>query len=207
MPNPIARSNASYNARNTNNLLHNVNKILYNHEGGQPLSLNNQQRMFNMVYNLRHKRPQENIMHPGVLMMANALLRAHDRVWNNMQKRINTAAIPKKRTWPRNLEDPVSLLTLNNWVGNKAIQLKNNKQTIYIHPSAFNKWFGSNWKRMDPKSNDKISTKTHPLTRVPVLRRQVRLVHFIGPKPKAGVYSLNNLNAGARRSLSRTRSV
>ena len=207
MPNPIARSNASYNARNTNNLLRNVNKILYEHEGGQPLTLNNQQKLFNMVYNLRHKRPQENVMHPGVLKVANALLRAHDRVWNNMQKHINAAAIPKKRTWPRNLEDPVSLLTLSNWVGNKAIQLKNNKQTIYIHPSAFNKWFGSNWKRMDPKSNEKISAKTHPLTRVPVLRRQVRLVQFVGSKPKAGVYSLNNLNMVPRRSLLRTHSV
>lgn len=205
----LTRSGTSYNAMNTNALLYMMNGIIYQHElNPVPLSLAQQQKLFNMLYNMKHKRPAHEIMHPGVLTQAAKLLHNHGATWNNNQRYINASKVPKKRLWPRNLEDPISLQTLNNWKGNQAIEVGGARK-FYFSVPAFNKWFKTNWRRMPANSNAPISNRTHPVTRKQVLRKNVRLVQFIGSKPPPVLQRAQSARpASARRSpLRRTQNI
>jgi hypothetical protein len=97
------------------------------------------------------------------------------------------ANVPTRRNWPLNLADPVSLNSLANWTGNRAIEVNhptNPAIKTYFTTNAFRQMFGNNWKNMPPTSNVPIHPiETHPVTRQLVPRRTVRLVYFQGPKP------------------------
>ena len=104
----------------------------------------------------------------------------------NLRAKANT---PVNRNWKvmNNKADPISLLNKTNWPGNngnqKAIEVNQNGRTTYFTLGSFNGYFGNRWKTMPLNSNNSIhDTKTHPLTRQPIMRKNVRLVKFIGNK-------------------------
>lgn len=108
----------------------------------------------------------------------------------NLRAKANT---PVTRNWTvmNNKEDPISLRNKTNWPVNnngihRAIEVNQNGRKTYFTLGSFNGWFGNRWKTMGPNSNNSIhNTKTHPLTRQPIMRKNVRLVKFIGNKNKA----------------------
>jgi len=100
----------------------------------------------------------------------------------------NRANIPVQRNWPVNIRDPVSLNNLANWNGNRAIEVNHPTNAAgaktYFTPAVFHRLFGNEWKYMPPNSLFPIHpTETHPLTRQPIKRKNVRLVQFVGPRP------------------------
>jgi ankyrin repeat protein len=100
----------------------------------------------------------------------------------NLRAKANT---PVTRNWTvlNKKEDPISLLNKTNWPVNKAIEVNQNGRTTYFTLGSFNGYYGNTWKTMAPNSNNSIHyTKTHPLTRQPIMRKNVRLVKFIGNK-------------------------
>jgi ankyrin repeat protein len=104
----------------------------------------------------------------------------------NLRAKANT---PVTRNWTvlNKKEDPISLLNKTNWPVNngnyKAIEVNQNGRTTYFTLGSFNGYYGNRWKTMAPNSNNSIHyTKTHPLTRQPIMRKNVRLVKFIGNK-------------------------
>ena len=113
-----------------------------------------------------------------------------DEAKANLRAKANT---PVTRNWTvmNNKEDPISLLNKTNWPVNnngihRAIEVNQNGRKTYFTLGSFNGWFGNRWKTMGPNSNNSIhNTKTHPLTRQPIMRKNVRLVKFIGNKNKA----------------------
>jgi len=110
-----------------------------------------------------------------------------DEAKANLRAKANT---PVNRNWTvmNNKEDPISLLNKTNWPVNnngihRAIEVNQNGRKTYFTLGSFNGWFGNRWKTMGPNSNNSIhNTKTHPLTRQPIMRKNVRLVKFIGNK-------------------------
>ncbi len=73
--------------------------------------------------------------------------------------------------------DPISLHKFKK--GDAATRIRQNGRNYYFRTSAFNSWFGHNWKTMHPNSNANISNKTNPLSRKKVTRRNVSRVKFI----------------------------
>jgi len=97
-------------------------------------------------------------------------------------RRRRIANTPVNRSWNNLNMDPISLQTRNNWGGNRAIETKinNNGHKTYFHPNTFRNMFGNNWKNMAPNSNHSIHpTRSHPLTRGIVRRKNVKLVRFV----------------------------
>lgn len=113
--------------------------------------------------------------------------------WNNFNfeppaspNRRDRANIPENRNWSLlvNKVDPVSLQNIGNWNGNKAIEVKRGSNKDYFTLESFRRLFGNNWKNLARNSNAPIHPSvTHPLTRQPVPRKNVRLVKFTGTKP------------------------
>lgn len=103
----------------------------------------------------------------------------------NLRAKANT---PVNRNWTvmNNKEDPISLLNKTNWPGKngnqKAIEVNQNGRTTYFTLGSFNGYYGNRWKNMAPNSKTYIHYRTHPLTRKPIMRKNVRLVKFIGNK-------------------------
>jgi ankyrin repeat protein len=100
----------------------------------------------------------------------------------NLRAKANT---PVSRNWTvlKNKADPISLLNINNWNGNKGIEVNQNGRKTYFTLGSFNGYYGNRWKTMAPNSNNSIHyTRTHPSTRKPIMRKNVRLVKFIGNK-------------------------
>ena len=105
-----------------------------------------------------------------------------DEAKANLRAKANT---PVNRNWKalKNKMDPISLLNINNWNGNKGIEVNQNGRKTYFTLGSFNGYFGNRWKTMAPNIKTSIhNTKTHPLTRQPIMRKNVRLVKFIGNK-------------------------
>ena len=103
----------------------------------------------------------------------------------NLRAKANT---PVTRNWKalNNKADPISLLNKTNWNGNKAIEVNQNGRKTYFTLGSFNGYYGNRWKNMAPNSNHSIHyTRTHPSTRQPIMRKNVRLVKFTGNKNKA----------------------
>ena len=102
----------------------------------------------------------------------------------NLRAKANT---PVSRNWSvlKNKEDPISLLNINSWNKNgNAIEVNQNGRTTYFQPSAFNGYYGNEWKNMSPTSKTSIhDTRTHPYTRRPIMRKNVLLVKFTGNRP------------------------
>lgn len=134
--------------------------------------------------NRLHGRPaigsNSNSNRPVLSVEAKANLRAKantpvNRNWTVMNNKSNSLR-PHKT-------DPISLLNKTNWNGNKAIEVNQNGRTTYFTLGSFNGYFGNRWKTMAPNSKTSIhNTKTHPLTRQPIMRKNVRLVKFTGNK-------------------------
>ena len=132
----------------------------------------------NRWYNRLHRRPaigsNSNSNRPVLSVQAKANLRA----------KANT---PVSRNWSvlKNKEDPISLLNINSWNKNgNAIEVNQNGRTTYFQPSAFNGYYGNEWKNMSPTSKTSIhDTRTHPYTRRPIMRKNVLLVKFTGNRP------------------------
>ena len=100
----------------------------------------------------------------------------------NLRAKANT---PVTRNWKalKNKMDPISLLNINNWNGNKGIEVNQNGRKTYFTLGSFNDYYGNRWKNMAPNSNHSIHyTRTHPSTRQPIMRKNVRLVKFTGNK-------------------------
>ena len=101
----------------------------------------------------------------------------------NLRAKANT---PVNVNWKvlKNKTDPISLLNIKNWNGNKAIEVKNqNGRKTYFTLGSFSGYYGNRWKNMAPDSTTSIHyTRTHPSTRKPIMRKNVRLVRFTGNK-------------------------
>ena len=202
MPGPLnpPRNLGSIQARNLGNPL---SQLLGRYAGLNPA---NQQKGFNYAMEVLH-RPNTNTNQKLLArFMLRYLARTYGRTWtthpsssyfnmNNYNSNRNNktnlrakANTPVTRNWTflKNKADPISLLNNKNWNGNKAIEVNQNGRTTYFTLGSFNGYFGNRWKTMPLNSNNSIhDTKTHPLTRQPIMRKNVRLVKFIGNKNKA----------------------
>ena len=139
-------------------------------------------RSNNRWYNRLHRRPA---IEANLRAKANTPVNRNWTVMNN-----GTDTVVNKSGKPvivrRYKTDPISLLNKTNWNGNKAIEVNQNGHKTYFTLGSFNGYYGNRWKNMAPNSKTSIhDTKTHPLTRQPIMRKNVRLVKFIGNKNKA----------------------
>ena len=202
MPGPLnpPRNLGSIQARNLGNPL---SQLLGRYAGLNPA---NQQKGFNYAMEVLH-RPNTNTNQKLLArFMLRYLARTYGRTWtthpsssyfnmNNYNSNRNNKAnlrakanTPVTRNWKalNNKADPISLLNKTNWNGNKAIEVNQNGRKTYFTLGSFNGYYGNRWKNMAPNSNHSIHyTRTHPSTRQPIMRKNVRLVKFTGNKNKA----------------------
>lgn len=113
---------------------------------------------------------------------------------NNTKRALNLIAYPPVNiSWNKlgNNTDPITMYgrvaseTSLKWPNNGlAVEVRdpNSNKKMYHEPKAFNRWYGTTWRSMDPASKNSISTRKHMYTGRNVPRNTVRLVRFTGPR-------------------------
>jgi len=113
---------------------------------------------------------------------------------NDIKRALNVIAYPPVNiSWNKlgNNIDPITMYgrvaseTSIKWPKNGlAVEVKdpNSNKKMYHEPKAFNRWYGTTWRTMDPTSKNSISAKKHMYTQKVIPRNTVRLVRFTGPR-------------------------